>query len=74
MVRLIFRHTTTLGIREAEFSRYTLQRHFETVETTYGPVRRKVVSGYGVSRSKAEYEDLAKIAREQGKGLRELDI
>ena len=74
MVRLIFRHTTTLGIREAEFTRYTLQRHFETVETPYGPVRRKVVSGYGVSRSKAEYEDLAKIAREQGKGLRELDI
>ena len=74
MVRLIFRHTTTLGIREAEFSRYTLQRHFETVETPYGPVRRKVVSGYGVTRSKAEYEDLAKIAREQGKGLRELDI
>jgi len=74
MVRLIFRHTTTLGIREAEFCRYTLQRQVETVETPYGPVRRKVVSGYGVSRSKAEYEDLAKIARQQGTGLRELDI
>jgi len=74
MVRLIFRHTTTLGIREAEFCRYTLQRQIETVETPYGPVRRKVVSGYGVSRSKAEYEDLAKIARQQGTGLRELDI
>ena len=74
MVRLIFRHTTTLGIREAEFARYTLQRHMETVETPYGPVRKKVVSGYGVSRSKLEYEDLAKIAREQKKGLRELDI
>ena len=74
MVRLIFRHTTTLGIREAEFTRYTLQRHMETVETPYGPVRKKVVSGYGVSRSKLEYEDLVKIAREQEKGLRELDI
>ena len=74
MVRLIFRHTTTLGIREAEFTRYTLQRHMESVETPYGPVRKKVVSGYGVSRSKLEYEDLAKIAREQQKGLRELDI
>ena len=74
MVRLIFRHTTTLGIREAEFARYTLQRHMETVDTPYGPVRKKVVSGYGVSRSKLEYEDLAKIAREQKKGLRELDI
>lgn len=74
LVRLMFRHTTTLGIREAEFSRYTLDRHMETVETPYGPVRRKVVSGYGISRSKLEYEDLAKIAREQGKGLRELEL
>ena len=74
MVRLVFRHTTTLGIREADFSRYTLQRRFETAQTPYGPVHKKVVSGYGVSRSKFEYEDLAKIAREQGKGLRELDI
>ena len=74
LVRLLFRHTTTLGIREAEFSRYTLQRHMETVQTPYGPVRKKVVSGYGVSRSKLEYDDLAKIAREQGKGLRELEL
>lgn len=72
MVRLLFRHTTTLGIRENRFSRYTLERHMETVQTPYGPVRRKVVSGYGVTRSKMEYEDLAKIAREQGKSLREL--
>lgn len=74
LVHLLFRHTTTLGIREASVSRYTLQRHIETVETPYGPVRRKVVSGYGVSRSKLEYEDLAKIAREQEKGLRELEL
>ena len=74
LVRLIFRHTTTLGIREAEFSRYTLDRHMETIQTPYGPVRKKVVSGYGVSRSKLEYEDLARIAREHGKGLRELEL
>ena len=74
LVRLLFRHTTTLGIRENQFSRYTLERHIKTVQTPYGPVRKKVVSGYGVTRSKLEYEDLAKIAREQEKGLRELDI
>lgn len=65
MVREIFRHTTTLGIREAEFRRYTLERRIGTVQTPYGPVREKTASGYGVSRSKPEYEDLAKIAREQ---------
>lgn len=65
MVREIFRHTTTLGIREAEFHRYTLERRMGTVQTPYGPVREKTASGYGVLRSKPEYEDLAKIARER---------
>ena len=69
MVRLLFRHTTTLGIREKTCSRYTLTRRTETVQTPYGPVRQKIASGYGVERSKPEYEDLAKIAREQ-----ELDL
>ncbi len=39
----------------------TLNRFVETVE---GPVRVKKVTGWGVERQKAEYEDLAKIARE----------
>ena len=69
MVSLIFKHTTTLGIREKSCSRYTLQRKVETVETPYGPIRRKVSSGYGVRRSKFEYEDLAKAAKETGTDL-----
>ncbi len=65
MIQLMFLHTTTLGIRENICNRYTLKRSVETVETKYGPVRVKQVSGWGVQREKAEYEDLARIAREQ---------
>ena len=66
MSRLIFRHTTTLGIRESLQTRYTLERRTQTVSTPYGAVRQKISSGYGVQRQKAEYEDIAAIAREQG--------
>lgn len=72
LVRQIFRHTTTLGIREAEKKRYTLTRETQTVSTDFGPVRQKTASGYGVQRSKPEYEDLARLAREHGLSLREI--
>ena len=64
-VRLIFRYTTTIGIRELISERYILDRREETLDTPYGPVRRKIVSGYGTERYKLEYEDLARIAREE---------
>lgn len=38
-----------------------------TAETEYGPVRIKSAEGYGVKRSKCEYEDLAALARANGK-------
>ncbi|RHV65158.1 nickel pincer cofactor biosynthesis protein LarC [Clostridium sp. OM02-18AC] len=72
LVQVIFRNTTTIGVREHSCSRYTLQRSFETVRTPYGDVQKKVSSGYGVKREKYEYEDLARIAREQGMSLAEV--
>ena len=62
LAALIMKHTTTLGIRRQDMTRYILQRTVETVDTPYGPVRIKKASGMGVSRSKAEYEDLATLA------------
>lgn len=68
-ISLLFQYTTTLGVRETVCRRATLRRHTETVDTPYGPVRKKVSSGYGITRGKYEYEDLAKIARERGKSI-----
>lgn len=72
LVRVIFQNTTTIGVREHACSRYTLKRSFETVQTPYGEVQKKISSGYGVTREKYEYEDLARIAREQGMSLEEV--
>ena len=72
LLQLIFQHTTTIGVRETVTRRYILDRHLDTVHTPYGEVRRKSSSGYGVSRYKYEYEDLARIAREKGMSLEEV--
>lgn len=72
MVELLFRHTTTLGVRESAFRRYTLSRESKTIQTPDGDIRVKVSTGYGVTREKPEFDDLAKIARETGKSLSEL--
>ena len=66
LVSVLFAHTTTLGVRESLCARYTLARSQRTVETEHGPVRVKEARGWGVTREKPEYEDVAKIAREQG--------
>lgn len=70
-VRLIFRYTTTIGVREVISERYILDRSERTLETAYGPVRCKEVSGFGTERMKLEYEDLARIARDQGISIAE---
>ena len=72
MAELLFRHTTTLGVRESAFRRYMLSRESKTIQTPDGDIRVKVSTGYGVTREKPEFEDLAKIARETGKSLSEL--
>lgn len=72
LVHLIFRHTTTLGIREKRCERYVLERSIDTVDTPYGKIRRKVSSGYGVQRVKLEHDDLSRIAKEQNLSLSEV--
>jgi hypothetical protein len=65
MVSLIFKHTTTLGIRENVCRRYMLQRESTETQTSYGTIRIKTAQGYGVKKSKPEYDDVARIAREK---------
>lgn len=69
LLRCIFLHTTTLGVREHDCRRWTLARKEECIETPYGTLRRKTASGYGTSRAKLEYDDVARIARERGLSL-----
>ena len=69
----IFRHTSTIGVREAKLLRHVLTRCTETVETPLGAVRVKRSTGCGVTKRKWEYDDLARLARERGVSLAELE-
>ena len=72
VLRAIFRHTSTIGVRETVCTRHVLDREEMTAGTPWGDVRIKTVRGDGVTRSKPEYEDLARLARENGISLREV--
>ena len=71
MLELLFRLTSTLGIRESLCRRYILRREKGFAETPYGPVRVKQAQGYGVERAKPEYEDLKNLAEAAGCSLDE---
>lgn len=68
----IFKNTSTLGIRESVCARHVLGREFISYDTPFGAVRAKISEGYGVRKEKLEYEDLARIAKEQGISIAEL--
>ncbi|MCR5690231.1 MAG: nickel pincer cofactor biosynthesis protein LarC [Clostridiales bacterium] len=64
--RLIFRYTTTAGIRSRLCPRYTLSRESYTRSTEFGEIRFKRTFGYGVDREKPEYDDVAAAAEKYG--------
>lgn len=72
LTRQIFLHTTTLGVRTESCTRAVLSRREFTVQTQDGSVRVKESRGYGVTRRKAEYDDLAEIARKTGRPIADI--
>lgn len=74
MLEIMFKHTTTIGIRANILNRYTLDRREKTVHTQYGDLRIKESTGYGVIRKKAEYDDLEKIAVENNIDISDIKI
>lgn len=74
MTDLLFRHSTTLGIRWRKWQRTILEREEAEKETPLGPVRVKTASWRGeVIRSKIEFDDLRRLAREQNLSISEIE-
>ena len=71
-LKLIFKYTTTLGVREYICKRYGLTRNVKTIESSLGDISLKESYGYGISKEKLEYEDLARIAKEKNLSLKEI--
>ena len=72
MVRLLFRHTTTLGIRETEHRRYTLERSSHSVQIPWGAVDIKRAQGWGIVREKPEFDQLHDIAKKENLSMAEV--
>ena len=60
VVKAFFTYTSTIGIRENSFRRMILDRETVIENTPSGEVRVKRSTGYGVTKSKTEFDDIAK--------------
>lgn len=61
---IMFRETTTLGIRHSLQQRVALRREIQSLQTPYGPIRVKLAwMGDRLSNVQPEYEDCARLAK-----------
>jgi hypothetical protein len=68
---LLFRDSTTIGLRYEEMSRTCLDRAIETVDTPYGSVRFKVARQDGRElNASPEFEDCERLAAEHGVSIK----
>ena len=73
METLLFRETSTLGIRRQLVERRCLERSNEIVDTVYGPIGVKVARlPDGSSKRAPEYEDCRRAALANGVPLRKV--
>ena len=73
LIDLVFRETTTIGVRTHEVRRKTLARESVTVETPFGEVRVKISRMHGsVLNATPEYEDCRRIAAQKGIPLKDV--
>jgi uncharacterized protein (TIGR00299 family) protein len=73
LTEIVFRESTTIGVRYQEMSRDCLDREMVTVSTPVGPVRFKLARRNGrILNAQPEFDDLAKLAGEQGIPIKEI--
>ena len=65
LARAVLAQTATNGLRVRRCGKYFLDPSIGRVETPWGPVHIKQAEGFGIRHAKPEYEDVARIAREQ---------
>ncbi len=69
---IIFRETTTLGIRYYRVGRFGLPRRIENFSSSLGNVRIKISEWDDIKRIIPEYEDIKKLAKQKGLSLQEV--
>jgi uncharacterized protein (TIGR00299 family) protein len=72
VIATIYRETSTIGVRVQNIGRRKLPRRLTEVNTTFGPVKAKMVLRDGVEVLTPEYEECKRIALATGRPL--LDV
>jgi uncharacterized protein (TIGR00299 family) protein len=73
MTDIIFRETTTIGVRYSDVDRECLAREIVTVETPIGVVRFKIARRNGrITNAVPEFEDCASLAAAQNLSVKEV--
>jgi uncharacterized protein (TIGR00299 family) protein len=73
LARLLFAHSTALGVRTSELDRLLLARELRRVTTPYGRIAVKLAwDGEGGVKLSPEYDDCKRAARAAGVALREV--
>lgn len=72
MESLIFKHTTTIGIRRHEVLRTAMQRRYGKVETRFGEAEVKACMFGGRTEYYPEYESIRKLCEASGAGFQEV--
>jgi len=73
LCELLFRETTTLGVRFERMQRETLDRRWESVDTAGGPIRVKVSSRHGeILNAVPEFDDCLQVSTRTGRSLKDV--
>jgi uncharacterized protein (DUF111 family) len=73
LTEVVFRETTTIGVRYQEMARECLDREMVTVPTSFGPVRFKVARrGRTLMNAQPEFDDLTRLAAEHHVPVKEV--
>lgn len=69
---LILKHTATIGVRGYTMERFTMERKMEKRQSPWGEVDVKVCRKNGLTKAKAEFDQLAALARKHGLSVSEI--
>lgn len=72
MEEILFRETTTIGVRRSVMERTVMNREYRSVETPWGSADVKVCSYEGIHRIYPEYESVRAVCEKSGNSFREV--
>lgn len=69
---IIFRETTTIGIRRQKMDRTVLRRSKKTVQTPYGEAEVKICEKDDMKKVYPEYESVVRLCEESGAAFQDV--